>query len=189
MDRNTSFPVFSSGSPVRVLPHHLTRNLTLSVTQKAPNIGLTNTTLSGKYLLAMIGMFFLPLTQTLKHRTDVPTDIDGSSGGRATTVLHALLTDFIPSTTVQNGTSILKTSATGPSSYFGPAPPAGTPATHRYVFLLHEQPEGFAVPANHKQAVSSRLGIDWVSFVKDAGLKGPVAGNFLQVRSGDNTMR
>jgi hypothetical protein len=82
---------------------------------------------------------------------------------------------------------VLKTSATGPSSYCGPAPPAGTPATHRYVFVLHEQPAGFAVPAAHKQAVSSRFGIDWVAFGKDAGLKGPVAGNYLQVRSGDNS--
>ncbi|KAH3988021.1 hypothetical protein HBH92_061850 [Parastagonospora nodorum] len=139
-----------------------------SLTQKAPTIGLTNTTLTGKYLLAMI-------------------DIDGSSNSRPTTVLHALLTDFSPTTSLLNGTTVLKTSATGPSSYFGPAPPAGTPATHRYVFVLHEQPAGFAVPAAHKQAVSSRFGIDWVAFGKDAGLKGPVAGNYLQVRSGDNS--
>ncbi|KAH8726256.1 phosphatidylethanolamine-binding protein [Phaeosphaeriaceae sp. PMI808] len=139
-----------------------------SITQKAPSIGLTNAALSGKYLLAMI-------------------DIDGSSGGRATTVLHALLTDYTPSTTLQNGTKILTTKATSPSSYFGPAPPAGQPATHRYVFLLHNQPDGFAVPSQHKQVVQSRLGIDWVKFVADAGLKAPVAGNYLQVKSGDNS--
>jgi hypothetical protein len=87
---------------------------------------------------------------------------------------------------VQNGTTVLKTTSTTPSSYFGPAPPAGQPATHRYVF---EQPSNFAVPAAHKQAVSSRFGIDWVKFVADAGLKAPVAGNYLQVKSGDNTKR
>lgn len=102
-------------------------------------------------------------------------------------MLHALLTDFTPSSTLLNNTSVLKTSATGPSSYFGPAPQAGAPATHRYVFVLHEQPAGFVVPAAHKQAVSSRFGIDWVAFGRDAGLKGPVAGNWLQVRSGDNS--
>jgi hypothetical protein len=116
-------------------------------------------------------------------------DIDGSSGSRATTVLHALLTDYTSANTLQNGTSVLKTSATGPSSYFGPAPPAGQPPTHRYIFLLHEQPASFAVPAAHKQAVSSRLGIDWAKFVSDAGLKAPVAGNYLQVKSGDNSRR
>ncbi|KAF1920210.1 phosphatidylethanolamine-binding protein [Ampelomyces quisqualis] len=141
-----------------------------SITQKTPVIGLTNATLSGKYLLAMI-------------------DIDGSSGNKPTTVLHALLTDYTPSTTIQNGTTVLKTTATGPSSYFGPAPPAGQPATHRYVFVLHTQPANFAVPAAHKQAVSSRFAIDWVKFVADAGLGAPVAGNYLQVRSGDNTRR
>jgi hypothetical protein len=116
-------------------------------------------------------------------------DIDGSQGGRTTTVLHALLQDYTLSTTKQNGTSVLTTTSTNPSSYFGPAPPAGAPPTHRYVFLLHEQPANFAVPAAHKQAVSSRFGIDWPKFIADAGLKAPIAGNYLQVKSGDNTKR
>ncbi|KAI4678156.1 uncharacterized protein J4E88_006676 [Alternaria novae-zelandiae] len=141
-----------------------------SSTAKAPVIGLTNTTLSGKYLLAMI-------------------DIDVTQNGRASTVLHALLQDYTPSGTKQNGTSVLTTTATTPSSYFGPAPPAGAPPTHRYVFLLHEQPANFAVPAAHQQAVSSRFGIDWPKFIVDAGLKAPIAGNYLQVKSGDNTKR
>ncbi|RYN40989.1 hypothetical protein AA0113_g3664 [Alternaria arborescens] len=139
-----------------------------SITQRAPVIGLSNTTLSGKYLLAMI---------------------DGSQNGRTTTVLHALLQDYTASGNKQNGTSVLTTTATTPSSYFGPAPPAGAPPTHRYVFLLHEQPANFAVPAAHKQAVSSRFGIDWPKFIADAGLKAPIAGNYLQVKSGDNTKR
>ncbi|OAL49170.1 PEBP-like protein [Pyrenochaeta sp. DS3sAY3a] len=141
-----------------------------SITQKAPVIGVTGATLTGKYLLAMI-------------------DIDGSSGGKTTTVLHALLQDYTPTTTVQNGTAVLTTKATGPSSYFGPAPPAGQPPTHRYVFLLHEQPANFAVPAAHKQAVSSRFAIDWPKFIVDAGLSAPLYGNYLQVKSGDNTKR
>lgn len=139
-------------------------------TQKAPTIGFTTTTaLKGNYLLAII-------------------DIDGSSGGKSTTVLHALLQDYTPSSTTQNGTSVLTTKATGPSSYFGPAPPAGQPPTHRYVFLLHEQPATFAVPSSQKQVVQSRLGIDWVKFMSEAGLKEPIAGNYLQVKSGDNTL-
>lgn len=117
------------------------------------------------------------------------TDIDGSSGGKTTTVLHALLQDYTPSGTTQNGTSVLTTKATGPSSYFGPAPPAGQPPTHRYVFLLHAQPANFAVPAAHKQAVSSRFAIDWPKFIVDAGLSAPLYGNYLQVKSGDNTKR
>jgi hypothetical protein len=54
------------------------------------------------------------------------------------------------------------------------------------VFVLHEQPAGFKVPDAYKQQVSSRLGIEWAAFVKDAGLKAPVGGNWLQVRSGDS---
>ncbi|KAF1945495.1 PEBP-like protein [Clathrospora elynae] len=139
-----------------------------SVTQKAPIIGLTNSTLTGKYILAII-------------------DIDGSQNSRPTTVLHALLQDFTPASTTQNGTSVLTTKATTPSSYFGPAPPAGAPPTHRYVFVLHAQPANFAVPTAHKQAVSSRFGIEWARFVEDAGLGVPVAGNWLQVKSGDSS--
>ncbi|KAJ4370452.1 hypothetical protein N0V83_004970 [Neocucurbitaria cava] len=141
-----------------------------SVTQTKPVIGVTNGTLTGKYILAMI-------------------DIDGSSGGKSTTVLHALLQDWTPSGTTQNGTAVLSTKATGPSSYFGPAPPAGAPPTHRYIFLLHEQPANFAVPAAHQSAVSSRFGIDWPKFMKDAGLSAPLAGNYMQVKSGDNSKR
>jgi len=55
--------------------------------------------------------------------------------------------------------------------------------------LLHEQPVNFAVPAAHKQAVSSRFAIDWPKFIVDAGLEAPLAGNYLQVKSGDNTKR
>jgi hypothetical protein len=145
-------------------------------------------TLSGKYLLAMIGKQIHSSPNSKLLTRDSP-DIDGSQNGRTTTVLHALLQDYTPSSTKQNGTSVLTTTSTNPSSYFGPAPPAGAPPTHRYVFLLHEQPTNFAVPAAHKQAVSSRFGIDWPKFIVDAGLKAPIAGNYLQVKSGDNTKR
>jgi phosphatidylethanolamine-binding protein (PEBP) family uncharacterized protein len=126
----------------------------------------------------------------------VDTDIDlpngnglGSAPTRGT-VLHALLQDFTPSGATQNGTSLLATKATGPTSYFGPAPPAETPKhPHNYVFVLHAQPANFAVPASQKSVVQSRLNIDWNKFVKEAGLGAPIAGNYLQVQSGDNTRR
>jgi len=106
------------------------------------------------------------------------------------TVLHGLLTDWAASGQTQNGSSILTTKATGPASYFGPAPPAETPKhPHNYVFLLHQQPDGFAVPATQKSVVQSRMGIDWVKFIADAKLSEPVAANYLQVQSGDNTKR
>jgi phosphatidylethanolamine-binding protein (PEBP) family uncharacterized protein len=106
------------------------------------------------------------------------------------TVLHALLTDWTPSGSKQNGSSLITTKATGPASYFGPAPPAETPKhPHNYIFLLHEQPANFAVPASQKSVVQSRLGIDWVKFITDAGLSAPLYANYLQVQSGDNTKR
>ncbi|KAJ4301049.1 hypothetical protein N0V90_003139 [Kalmusia sp. IMI 367209] len=139
-----------------------------SSVSKQPTIGLTGATLTGKYLLAMI-------------------DIDAPGTPRGT-VLHALLQDFTPSGQTQNGSSIITTKATGPASYFGPAPPAETPKhPHNYIFLLHQQPDNFAVPAAHKTAVSQRLGINWPKFITDAGLSEPIAANYLQVQSGDNT--
>ncbi|KAF2749813.1 PEBP-like protein [Sporormia fimetaria CBS 119925] len=145
-----------------------------SATQRAPTIGVTNATLPGTYLLAMI---------------DIDVQQQGQPGKR-TTVLHALLQDYKSSGQVQNGSTILTTRATGPSSYFGPAPPAETPPhPHNYVFVLHEQPANFAVPAAHRQAVQSRFGIDWVRFMADAGLSAPLFANYIQVQSGDNTVR
>ncbi|PSN65373.1 PEBP-like protein [Corynespora cassiicola Philippines] len=140
-----------------------------SSTARAPTIGVTGTTLTGTYLLAMI-------------------DIDVLQNGRRTTVLHALLQDYKPSGQTQNGTNTLTTRANGPSSYFGPAPPAETPPKpHNYVFVLHEQPASFRVPSAHQQAVSSRFGIDWPKFITDAGLSAPLYANYIQVQSGDNS--
>ncbi|KAF2474844.1 PEBP-like protein [Lindgomyces ingoldianus] len=143
-----------------------------SAVAKAPVIGVTGETLTGKYLLAMIGK-----------------PGQGANAKRGT-VLHALLQDFAPSGQTQNGTNVLTTKATGPASYFGPAPPAETPKhPHNYIFLLHEQPANFAVPSGQKSAVSGRMGIDWPKFMKDAGLSDPLYANYLQVQSGDNTKR
>lgn len=117
-------------------------------------------------------------------------DIDVLQNGRRTTVLHALLQDYTPSGQVQNGTNVLTTRATTPSSYFGPAPPAENPPhPHNYVFVLHAQPANFAVPAAHRQAVQSRFGIDWPKFITDAGLSAPLYANYIQVQSGDNSKR
>ncbi|ORY09311.1 phosphatidylethanolamine-binding protein [Clohesyomyces aquaticus] len=144
-----------------------------SSVSKAPTIGVTGVTLTGaKYLMVMIGK---PPQGTATKRG---------------TVLHALLQDYIPTTQTLNGSLVLTTKATGPASYFGPAPPAETPKhPHNYLFLLHEQPANFAVPQSQKSVVSGRMNIDWIKFMKDAGLTDPLYANYLQVQSGDNTRR
>ncbi|KAL5415537.1 hypothetical protein PMIN03_002660 [Paraphaeosphaeria minitans] len=167
---------------------YITPGLTVkkSSVSKQPTIGVTGQTLTGKYLLAMIGKYH-PIFYS-GYADDV-LDIDAPGTPRGT-VLHALLQDWTPSGQAQNGSSILTTKATGPASYFGPAPPAETPKhPHNYIFLLHEQPDNFAVPAAHKSAVQQRLGINWPKFITDAGLSEPIAANYLQVQSGDNTKR
>ncbi|KAF2708540.1 PEBP-like protein [Pleomassaria siparia CBS 279.74] len=145
-----------------------------SSVSKIPVIGVANATLTGKYLLAMI---------------DIDAPGQGANAKRGT-VLHALLTDWTASGATQNGSTLLTTKATGPASYFGPAPPAETPQhPHKYLFILHEQPANFAVPASQKAVVQSRLNIDWVKFIADAKLSEPLYANYLQVQSGDNTKR
>lgn len=112
------------------------------------------------------------------------------SGSSRNTILHALLQDWTPSGQTQNGTSVLTTKATGPTSYMGPAPPAETPKhPHNYIFLLHEQPANFAVPSSQKSVVQNRMGVNWTKFMADAGLSEPIAANYMQVQSGDNTKR
>jgi phosphatidylethanolamine-binding protein (PEBP) family uncharacterized protein len=147
-----------------------------SVTQKAPVIGATGTALTGKYLLALIDL-------------DVPGALLGGPAGSRLTNLHALLQDYTASGTTQNGTATLTTKSTTPAAYQGPAPPSENPAhPHKYVFLLFKQPDNFAVPSSQKSAVQQRMRFNITTFVKDAGLAAPVAGNWLQVQSGDNTL-
>ena len=97
-----------------------------------------------------------------------------------------MLQDYRPSGQIRNTTNILTSSAAGPSSYFGPMPPAETPAhPHQYVEFLFEQPVGFKVPASQQAVVSSRLNFNITSFMKDAGLGSPMRGNWFNVTAGN----
>jgi len=93
-----------------------------------------------------------------------------------------MIQDFKPSGQTSNGVHTLTSSATGPASYMGPAPPAETPAhPHHYVEILYEQPANFAVPAAQKSAVSGRMGFSMPAFATAAGLKDPIAANYFTV--------
>ncbi|OJJ80540.1 YbhB/YbcL family Raf kinase inhibitor-like protein [Aspergillus glaucus CBS 516.65] len=52
-------------------------------------------------------------------------------------------TPYSPSSPSSSSSSTLQPTAPFVANYIGPAPPPGS-APHRYVFLLYEQPEGFA---------------------------------------------
>ncbi|CAK7218195.1 hypothetical protein SBRCBS47491_003427 [Sporothrix bragantina] len=105
-------------------------------------------------------------------------DLDVPSGSSRNTLLHAMIQDFKVGT---DGKTLTST-ATGPVSYMGPAPPKETPAhPHHYVEVLFVQPAGFAVPAAQASVVRSRMGFKLADFVTAAQLGAPVAGNYFTV--------
>lgn len=69
------------------------------------------------------------------------------------------------------------------SDYIGPGPPPGS-GPHRYVFMLYEQPEGFAgtkfAPAGGaKMGRWPRMRYDLDAFEKQAGLGSVLAANYF----------
>jgi phosphatidylethanolamine-binding protein (PEBP) family uncharacterized protein len=122
------------------------------------------------------------VTQTALDLTDSFRPPQGSNKNRGV-VLHGLLTGYKSATTLKDGIYQLTTTATGPSSYFAPAPPAEKPAwPHHYIELLYAQPDNFKVPASQTATISSRLNFNITAFATEAKL-GPLlrANYFLQV--------
>ncbi|KAL8400375.1 hypothetical protein RB594_000677 [Gaeumannomyces avenae] len=140
-------------------------SFTKAETARIPTFGL-NETLTGTYLFIMIDL-----------------DVQLGTGGARQPLLHAMIRDVkATGQTHASGFAILGSTQNGPSSYFGPSPPAERPPyPHSYVFLLYEQPAGFAVPASQRQTVSSRFNFNIAAFAQAANLTVPLAGNYLNV--------
>lgn len=102
------------------------------------------------------------------------------SGTSRNTLLHAMIQDFKVGS--NGGGTTLTSTATGPASYMGPAPPKENPAhPHHYVEVLFVQPAGFSVPAAQASVVKSRMGFKLADFAAAAQLGAPVAGNYFTV--------
>ncbi|KAG9230517.1 phosphatidylethanolamine-binding protein [Amylocarpus encephaloides] len=139
-------------------------------TGRMPILGTNDTALPGTYLFIFIDI-------------DLPASF--SNTGARGVVLHGMITGFKSSTMLKDGIYQLSTTATGPSSYFAPAPPAERPAwPHNYIQLLFLQPDGFKVPSNHQAAVNSRLNFNITAFMKDANLDAPVRANYFRQVNG-----
>ena len=69
------------------------------------------------------------------------------------------------------------------ATYAGPHPPAGQ--THRYVFLLFAQPEGYSLPEEFEGFVPPdaphRVNFDVLRFMEVAHLAEPVAATYFTV--------
>lgn len=144
--------------------------LTKQETSRQPTIGLSIPA-NGTYLWMMIDL-------------DASTNFVNPGAGQPATYLHTVIRDFKASGTASaDGISTLKSTATGPVSWFGPAPPAENPPhPHRYTNLLWEQPANWQIPAAANQMLQSqKSGFNVPKFITAAGLQNPIAANYFNV--------
>jgi len=71
-------------------------------------------------------------------------------------------------------------------TYAGPGPASGS-GPHRYILLLYPQPTNFTAPAT-PAAGSSVTMIDFPTYLKDANLGNPIAGNYFTVEVDTSTV-
>ncbi|KAF3025903.1 hypothetical protein E8E14_014880 [Neopestalotiopsis sp. 37M] len=146
------------------------------VSQKQPQIATTAKLTGTTYAVMMIDL-------------DIPTD----SPPQTSTLLHWMQTDLMMSSTptalnTTAGTSQVFTlqmpgAVAAAASYFGPAPPARTPLSHRYTQLLIDTSSASTESMNVlMQAAQNRQGFSAESVLTQAGLQDKVvAGNFFVV--------
>lgn len=78
-----------------------------------------------------------------------------------------------------DGVNVLTSTATGPVKYVGPAPPAENPPyAHRYVELLFETDDSFAVTTAD---VGQTFGFDVNAFIAKVKLDPPIRANYFNV--------
>ncbi|ORY57521.1 phosphatidylethanolamine-binding protein [Pseudomassariella vexata] len=168
--------------------------LTKSDTAQPPTLGLA-TQPNGTYLWLMILMrtFSAPYAMESpppmsdQHPNQAPlssTNFANPQAGQPSTYLHTVIRDFkATGQTTSSGIYTLSSTATGPVSWFGPAPGAENPPhPHRYTNLLWEQPANWVIPqAANTQLQNQKLGFNVEDFIQAAGLSVPIAANYFNV--------
>ncbi|KAG6869010.1 hypothetical protein C0993_005668 [Termitomyces sp. T159_Od127] len=141
--------------------------LTKEQTAPAPTVTVTaansSVQLNGKYTITM-----------------VDADVVGSDLSKG--VNHHWLVNGVE---ITDG-KVSNTSATSIVSYAGPGPAAGS-GPHRYVIILYAQPDTFKPPADLAQPTGVSL-FDLDAYVKNSGLGGLVAANYITVEEGTATI-
>jgi hypothetical protein len=79
------------------------------------------------------------------------------------------------------GVMMLSSSNSGPVAWQAPNPTSGS---HRYIFLLFEQPDGFTIPASMLTAATARTNFDLKDFIQQANLPLPSWGNYFAAGDG-----
>ncbi|KAH6648352.1 phosphatidylethanolamine-binding protein [Truncatella angustata] len=145
--------------------------LSKSDTSRQPTIGTTIQLNGTYYIWMMIDL-------------DASTNFANPKAGQPATYLHTVLRDLKPSSQkTASGVYVLSTTATGPVSWFAPAPPAESPPhPHRYTNLLWEQPANWVISQDaNNQLQNKRSGFNVTDFQRAAGLKDPVFANYFNV--------
>ncbi|KAI1171915.1 phosphatidylethanolamine-binding protein [Nemania sp. FL0916] len=146
------------------------QSMTKAETARQPTIGIP-VPANGTYLYMLIDL-------------DASTNFANPKQGQQATYLHTVLRDFkgngAPSAA---GITTLTTTATGPVSWFGPAPPAENPPhPHRYTNLLWAQPANWQIPAAANTMLQNqKLGFNVTNFIAAAGLPNPIFANYFNV--------
>lgn len=111
----------------------------------------------------------------------IALDIDAPfpSFGVLGPILHWIQPGLVPSPS----STQLTTTSPFVVDYIGPAPPPGS-ASHRYIFLLYEQPKDFdsekyAPPGGQKFGLWKRVRYDLGTFEKETGLGKVLAANYF----------
>ncbi|KAI6081842.1 PEBP-like protein [Hypoxylon rubiginosum] len=139
-------------------------------TARQPTIGLS-IPVNGSYVWMMIDL-------------DASTNFINPGAGQPATYLHTVIRDFKASGAASAaGITTLASTATGPVSWFGPAPPAENPPhPHRYTNLLWVQPANWQIPAAANTMLQNqKSGFNVPNFITAAGLGTPIAANYFNV--------
>jgi phosphatidylethanolamine-binding protein len=124
---------------------------------------------------------------------DVPAQVADPNApeGSRTFILHWLQPNLIATEDVLTVDVTMEAASTAIGAPYRPPTPPGGDIAHRYTFLLFEQPENWAIPAEYsginppsEADPSAIFGFNITEFVAASGLSEPIAANYLRVING-----
>lgn len=108
-----------------------------------------------------------------------PQDSD-HQGGKSTYLQCMTQNMIISSAQFGSGAYQLTGGDGSPAAYVPPNPSSSnTPAAHRYMSLLFEQPPNFSIPANMQVMINGRQNFDLREFIQQCNLPLPTWSNFF----------
>jgi phosphatidylethanolamine-binding protein len=155
--------------------------LTFTDVLEAPNVSLPEDGVTNQgYVVIMIDQ-------------DVPAQAADPSApeGSRTTILHWLQPNLIATEDILTVDVTMEAASTAIGAPYRPPTPPGGDIAHRYTFLLFEQPDNWAIPAEYsginppsESNPSAIFGFNITEFMAASGLAEPLAANFLRVING-----